>query len=105
MDGLARVKAEVKRVVIPIDDRFSSRHPRRKYWIRPSQPIEVAELEIMLDRALPELNGHRWYSVVRKLRGRARQRVLVSIKDLDETRLTEKFCRQWYEELMPGVRV
>jgi hypothetical protein len=76
--------------VAEADREFFAKHPDRRHRVRFATETEIAEAEIVDGKLLKAPEGHRWFTITRKLPG-ARLRVFVAAPagtktgtDLDE---------------------
>ena len=105
--AMQRACEEIERVVWPIDRAISDENPKRKYWIRPAHPIEVAQRELSEEQPMPVPSpGRRYYMVVYEPRRGVRIRLPFVADDIGDAcrDVPEALCKECYEHhASPGT--
>jgi hypothetical protein len=78
--AMDRVCDEIERVVWPIDRAYEDEG--REFWIRPAEPIEISQRELLYDMPLIPGPGHAVYVVVRVLSPGVRERRVFTARDI-----------------------
>jgi hypothetical protein len=80
-DAQQRICEEIDRTVWPIDRKFFRDNPKRSYWLRPAQQVEISEKEIIRGRHIPVAPGALALIAVRQVVPGVRMRTLIVIED------------------------
>jgi hypothetical protein len=98
--AMQRVGEEVERLVWPIDRDFED--AGRAYWVRPAEPVELTELEVVQGIAWPSLpHGLRYYTVVSLVGPGVRMREIFHAPDIgdDWRKMKDGYCQKVYFDI------